>query len=1071
MRFFYNCFFLLVSCICVQPVLSQAGFFTGLNGTTINVPCGNNCNNLLLKFPHLKSPSDYTLVSIPYTPSAYTTPTGTELTALYADDRYSNLITMGFPFCFYDSTYNSVVIGSNGLLTFDASQANTANSWNTIQPIPFAGGIPNNDATTYYPPASVMAAFTDLYPITSASPCGRKIEWRVQGNAPFRQFIASYYRVGTFGAVSCARDANCNPRTPTTFQIVLYEQTGLIDLFIESKICQSTTAQGKAIMGIQNWQRNKAVAGIGRNAVAGWTASNEGWRFVPSGASSRFVKAEIYDLAGVLLQTTTPADTTTTTQGLLDVNFSNICFTGASKQFVVKGYFSSCPSGNPLVSNDTITVVKGNLTASVSSTAAGCSPNGTATITMPAGSSPYTFTIGTNAPVTSTNNSYTFTGLIAGTYTLTGTNSSGCSATSTITVALNGSLNIQATPIAPTCSGINNGSIVVNPQNGTPPFQYNINNGASQTSNIFSSLAPGTYVIGARDSSGCVVANHVVNIGAAAPVTATVTPTNVSCNGGNNGSVNILFSSIALPLQYSLDGINYQSSNTFGGLSAGNYTAYFRDANNCGGNQNFAISQPSVLTLVVTKTDAVCDGGNGRITITANGGTSAYQYSIDGTTYQSSNSFIVPAGTYTAYVRDAANCIVSSSVTINQPAALTATTITGNASCNGGADGKITVTASGGTPGYQYSTNGTVFQASNIFNVTQGTFTVTIKDANGCITTANTTVGLTNNLTVSLSADTTICEGTTATLRVATNATQVLWSSAGSLSDATSFSPVANPKDTTEYVITATLGACTKKDSLVVSVNPAPLADAGINDEVCFGQGYTLQGNGGVVYEWSPTTYFNSGNSSSTQNPVITPSQTVTYSLMVTDARGCKALSPASVTIIVTPPIKVDAFPIDTVVARGDVILLRANSPVNDYTWSPGFGLDNAAKQNPMATIDSDIEYLVTAYTGAGCKGTDTVKIKVYNGPEIYVPTAFTPNGDGRNEILMPFPVGIKELKFFRVYNRWGQPVFETKTLSHGWDGKLGGVIQPMATYVWVLEAVTKENKLIKKRGTTTLIR
>lgn len=1066
MRIFYRLTILLLSVFFVQSATAQSGVFTGLNGTVINVPCANNCNALKVKVPHLKSSSDYTLVSIPYRPFAYVTATGTELTSLYADDRYSSAFAIGFPFCFYDSTYNNAVVGSNGLLTFDVSQSNRGNSYQTTQPIPYAGGVPNATGTTYYPPASVMAIFTDLNPAASASLSDRKIECRVEGTAPFRRFIASYYNVGTFGANFCTQSS------PTTFQIVLYEQTGLIDYFIEDRTCQSSTAQGKAIMGIQNWQRNKAVAAPGRNSVAGWTASHEGWRFVPSGTASRFVRAEIYDLAGVLLNTTTPADTTTTTPGLLDINFNNICFTGASKQFVIKTYYSSCPSGNPLMSNDTITVSKGNLTAGVSSTAAGCNANGTATITLPAGSAPYNFSIGSNAPVTSNNNSYTFTGLIAGSYTLTATNAAGCSATSTVTVALNGSLNIQATPFAPACAGFNNGSIVVSPQNGTPPFQYNINNGAYQTSNTFSNLASGTYVIGARDSSGCVRANYVVNIPAPGPVTATITPSNVSCNGGNDGTASIIFNSNATPLQYSLDGITYQASNTFNGLSAGTYSAYYRDANGCGGNQNFTITQPSVLSIALTRKNVTCNGqSTGEVTVTASGGTAGYQYSLDGNTYQASNKLSAAAGNYTVYVRDAAGCVTTAAVTIDQPTLLTLAVQTQNASCDGGADGEIAATAGGGTGGYQYSIDGINFQTAGIFKVIKGNYTVSVKDANGCIAAASANVGLTNNLTLSVAADTTICEGSSATLHAASNATQLLWSHAASLNNAAIANPVATPTDTTSYVLTATLGACSVTDTMIVNVIPAPVPGAGMNNEICFGQGYQLQGSGGTEYEWSPVTYFNNGNNASTQNPAITPSQTITYSLMVTNARGCKSLSPATVTIIVTPPIKVIAFPVDTVVARGDVIRLRASSAVNDYIWSPGFGLDNASNQNPVATIDRDIDYIVTAYTGAGCKGTDTVKIKVYNGPEIYVPGAFTPNGDGKNELLMPFPVGIKELRFFKVYNRWGQLVFETKTLSRGWDGKLNGILQPLATYVWVLEAVTKENKVIQKKGTSTLIR
>ena len=113
----------------------------------------------------------------------------------------------------------------------------------------------------------------------------------------------------------------------------------------------------------------------------------------------------------------------------------------------------------------------------------------------------------------------------------------------------------------------------------------------------------------------------------------------------------------------------------------------------------------------------------------------------------------------------------------------------------------------------------------------------------------------------------------------------------------------------------------------------------------------------------------------------------------------------------------------------------------------------------------------MSATTAAGCEGTETVTVRVFKGPEIYVATAFTPNGDDKNEIFIPIPVGIKELKYFRVFNRWGQLIYSTSTLHQGWDGKFGGAEQPSGVYVWMAQAITKDNKIINKKGSVTLIR
>jgi gliding motility-associated-like protein len=87
------------------------------------------------------------------------------------------------------------------------------------------------------------------------------------------------------------------------------------------------------------------------------------------------------------------------------------------------------------------------------------------------------------------------------------------------------------------------------------------------------------------------------------------------------------------------------------------------------------------------------------------------------------------------------------------------------------------------------------------------------------------------------------------------------------------------------------------------------------------------------------------------------------------------------------------------------------------------------------------------------------------------VPTAFTPNNDGRNDRFIPFPVGIKSYKYFRVYNRWGQLLFSSNILHDGWDGKFSGKDQASGVYVWMIEAITNENKVVTKKGTVTLIR
>jgi gliding motility-associated-like protein len=446
-----------------------------------------------------------------------------------------------------------------------------------------------------------------------------------------------------------------------------------------------------------------------------------------------------------------------------------------------------------------------------------------------------------------------------------------------------------------------------------------------------------------------------------------------------------------------------------------------------------------------------------------------------GLNWQSSNIFNVPAGPYTVTVRDANNCTTTTSGTVTEPAILTASAVATNATCNGGDDGVITASSTGGNATTTYSIDGVNFQPSNIFNVPPGTYTVTAKDNQGCTATAPVVVGLTNDLTFTAQADVTICEGTSTQLELVSNGLQYAWTPATGLSNTAIANPVANPTVTTEYIVTTTFGRCSVDDTVIVNVNAAPVPDAGPDGFICFGQTYQLQGSGGTQFSWSPSTFLDDDQVS---NPVSSATKDMVYTLSIlSDVNGCASLVTDDIRLDVTAPIKVATYPFDTVAYNGDkfqILAVPSDPDVTNYSWSPTTGLSDPSIPNPVVTagaVGDVIQYEVTTSTIAGCKGMGYVTVKVYKGPDIYVPSGFTPNNDGRNDRLTPFPVGIKSMKLFRVFNRWGQIVFSTTRLHEGWDGKINGVLQPTGSYVWMVEVVTNEDKVITKKGTVTLIR
>jgi len=449
-------------------------------------------------------------------------------------------------------------------------------------------------------------------------------------------------------------------------------------------------------------------------------------------------------------------------------------------------------------------------------------------------------------------------------------------------------------------------------------------------------------------------------------------------------------------------------------------------------------------------------------------------FSVNNSPYQPDSVFInLPAGMYTIKIKDVTGCIDSLDIAVTQlfPDLLISNLATTPAGCSGTADGSLTITASGGNGPYGYSIDGINFQASNFFNVAGGNIIVTIKDNNNCMATQSIFIPLNNTVTLVAGTDTAICEGKNYRLDPSSNGSSFVWTPSATLSNPAILNPVAAPAITTKYFVTATTGICSRTDSITVFVNPAPLANAGPDATVCFKTNYQLTGTGGVNYLWSPSTNL---NDPAIFNPVVQePVASITYWLSVVDAKGCNSLTDDSVSITVSAPAILYIGNDTTIAMRQPLQLISTdvnNTGFNTYNWSPAYGLNNPFAANPIAVLDRNITYYVTAANAVGCMAMDTINIKVYQGPELYVPNAFTPNGDGLNDVLKVIAIGMKEFHFFRIYNRYGQLIFSTTDPVKGWDGKMNGKLQNTGTYVWMAEAVDYRGNLIQRNGTSTIV-
>jgi gliding motility-associated-like protein len=226
----------------------------------------------------------------------------------------------------------------------------------------------------------------------------------------------------------------------------------------------------------------------------------------------------------------------------------------------------------------------------------------------------------------------------------------------------------------------------------------------------------------------------------------------------------------------------------------------------------------------------------------------------------------------------------------------------------------------------------------------------------------------------------------------------------------------------------------------------------------------------GTSLAWSPAF---SLNNPAIADPIATPFRTTQYVVTVFDNIGCP--KPGRDTVVVTVLPKVNAFAgRDTSVVVNQPLQFNASGGVN-YVWSPPTGLSATDIPNPIGLYSSEIDsirYKVLVTDEAGCTDSATMRVKVFTtNPQVFVPTAFTPNGDGLNDVIRPIAVGIQQINYFRIFNRWGELVFTTTTNEQGWDGTIGGKPQATNTYVWLVEAVDYLGRKFFKKGTVTLIR
>lgn len=1114
--------FLCASIVVENTILAQPGCPQVDAGNNITLPCTQSCVTLTANVFQAGATTSYSVTSIPYAPPFPFTG-GTQI-FINIDDQWSNVINLPFNFCFYGNVYNQIVIGTNGLLTFDLSLANNWCEWNFSSPIPTPGpppgGIYNNSINGAYHDIDPSVGVPILFPPFISYPAN--INYAVLGTAPCRTFVVNFSTVPHY---------QCN-NLRTTQQIVLYETTNVIEVYIQNKPTCVTWNSGNAVIGLQNADGTQGIAAPGRN-TGPWTASNEAWRFTPNGPPiwtitwydqnnnviSNFpsvtvcpsstttyrVEAIYVPCSGGVPVTVTDQVTVTVTGLQVDIDSSrNVSCFGGNDGYARATYSNATGLVSFGWSNGSTSLVLNNLTAGTyiftATDAGNCTRRDTVIITQPSallatvpdvtmsnctgtgtssftatasgGTPPYSYTWNTNPP----QHTSTIQNVPSGTYTVTVTDANGCTASDsgTLTVIQTNNLIIQlVNQTNVSCYGYNDGSITVAASNATAPYNYLWNTTPPQTSPSAINLSAGTYTVTVSDASGCTnSATYVITQPSVFAITID-SFRNITCHGANDGFARASLTGGIPPVIVSWNTIPPQNNLSLSNLSAGTYIVSAQDNNGCVSTDTLILTEPPLLTTTITARQSVSCYGyhDGSATVSVSGGVSPYLYVWNTTPVQNNATATnLPAGFYTVSVTDQSNCMITDTVSINQPPPIIVDVLMEqDVTCYGLDNGQAAVAATGGNAPYQYAWNSSPPQyTSTATNLRAGNYVVTITDAAGCTTTTPISISQPAPLTVSLlSKNDVSCFGLNdgeVVLNVSGGNTpySIQWHTGA---DAFTLSQLSGGN----YSATVTDNSgCS--DTFTVAINePFPLtASITYSDITCFGYNdgtiniLAQGGTPGYTYTWS------AGNYSSNSASGLPAGN---YTITVADRNGCST----TVTALITEPLPIVITLSDTfIIHYGDTIRLTnsysGGSGQISYQWTPTENLSCSDCMEPIANPLTSTRYTYSIVDETGCTASAITTVLVLVDKTIFIPNAFSPNLDGKNDI---FEVIVKNVDEFdlKIFNRWGELVYHSTDPRQGWDGTYRGKPLPPAVFTYIAYCRFPDGYATRQKGSVTLIR
>lgn len=700
--------------------------------------------------------------------------------------------------------------------------------------------------------------------------------------------------------------------------------------------------------------------------------------------------------------------------------------------------------GNGCQNTSTVTVTVHVLpTVTASTVTPDICVGASATITA-SGATTYTW-----MPGSLTGSSITVTPLSTTTYTVTGSDAFGCQGTDQVTVTVHNAPAINAGADQSICAG-DNATLTATGAGvgGTYSWMPGSLSGSSIT------VTPGattTYTVTGTDQWGCTNTDDVtVTVTAGATINAS-TPTPDVCTG-SSATIN---ASGGVTYVWQPGGLT-GSSVTVTPATTTTYTVTGTDANGCTGTNTVTITVRPLPAVDAGADQDICTAGSATLTATGAGagGTYLWQPGAIGT----ASITVTPGATtiYTVTGTDAFGCqnTDQATVTVHGPPPIDAGP--DQAICDGSS---ATLTASGGVT-YVWQPGGLNGTSITVTPTVQTMYTVTGTDQFGCTNTDSVTVSINSLPTLTVTPDMDICLGDNPVLNASGAATYV-WQP-GNIQGA---SIIVNPTSTTTYNVTGTdANGCDGTGAVTVTVLPLPNVNAGLDQAICIGESAQLNATGADTYVWSPAATLDDPN---VANPVATPAVTQTYMVTGTGANGCVNSDNVDVTVNPLPSINAN---LDVYVYEGQCIQLQALGG-SSYTWSPPTFLDDPSSATPTSCPDDTITYYLTGVDGNGCLNIDSTTVFVIGLPIADLPTAFTPNNDGLNDVFRVEEFENFNLSRLVIYNRWGDLVYETGDIATGWDGTIDGQLQPMDTYVYMVSGIDEKGASVWRQGNVTLIR